>query len=286
MLFLKTAVRAGLMTLLIIAAAANAASARPLDEVLASKRLFVIAYEDNKPFSWTADDGTLIGIDVDLAKAIAAELGVDVDIELRMGGEAADQDVRVNVLRGTVGGGKPGDVMMHVPADKDFAERFKGVVISNSYFQQTVAVAIDPKRIPQDANFDIFKKEKISVKLATVSDYFLMGYEDGALVNNISHFTRGPQGAEEFLSGETAALMGVRSEIEGTLFEQGAKAQFIAPDMAGIVRKQWAVGMATDDNSRDLGYAIANALTKLRESERLKDIFAKHGVTYLPPVDG
>ena len=286
MLFLKTAVRAGLITLLIIAAAANAASARPLDEVLASKRLFVIAYEDNKPFSWTADDGTLMGIDVDLAKAIAAELGVDADIELRMGGEAADQDVRVNVLRGTVGGGKPGDVMMHVPADKDFAERFKGVAISNSYFQQTVAVAIDPKRIPQDANFDIFKKEKISVKLATVSDYFLMGYEDGALVNNVSHFTRGPQGAKEFLSGETAALMGVRSEIEGTLFEQGAKAQFIAPDMAGIIRKQWAVGMATDDNSRDLGYAIANALTKLRESERLKDIFAKHGVTYLPPVDG
>lgn len=285
MLFLKTAVRAGLMTLLILAAAANAASARPLDEVLASKRLFVIAYEDNKPFSWTADDGTLMGIDVDLAKAIAAELGVDADIELRMGGEAADQDVRVNVLRGTAGGGKPGDIMMHVPADKDFAERFKGVVISNSYFQQTVAVAIDPKRIPQDANFEIFKKEKISVKLATVADYFLMGYQDGALVNNISHFTRGPQGAKEFLSGETAALMGVRSEIEGTLFEQGAKAQFIAPDMAGIVRKQWAVGMATDDNSRDLGYAIANALTKLRQSERLKDIFAKHGVTYLPPVD-
>jgi ABC-type amino acid transport substrate-binding protein len=286
MMHFKTAVRAGLTAAMLIAAATSTASARPLNEVLASKRLFVVAYEDNKPFSWTADDGTVMGIDVDLAKAIAAEIGVDADIELRMAGEAADQDVRVNVLRGTVGGGKPGDVMMHVPTDKDFAARFKGVIISNAYFQQTVAVAIDPKRIPQDATFDIFKTEKISVKLATVSDYFLMGYQDGALVNNISHFTRGPNGAKEFLSGETAALMGVRSEIEGNLFEQGARAEFITPEMSGIVRNQWIVGMAIDDNSRDLGYALENALTKLRNSGRLKEIFAKHGVTYLPPPEG
>lgn len=285
-MLLQSAIRAGLTAALLIAAAASPAAARPLEEVQSSKRLFVIAYEDNKPFSWTADDGTIMGIDVDLAKAISAELGVDADIELRMGGEAADQDVRVNVLRGTVGGGKPGDVMMHVPTDKEFAERFKGVVISNGYFQQMVAIAIDPKRIPQDATFDIFKKEKISVKLATVSDYFLMGYQDGVLVNNISHFTRGPQGAKEFLSGETAALMGVRSEIEGTLFEQGATAQFIAPEMSGIVRREWTVGMAIDDRSNDLGYAIQGALKKLRDSGRLKEIFAKHGVTYLPPAEG
>ncbi len=285
-MLLRTAARAALSSVLLIVAAYDLAAARPLDDVVASKRIFFVAYEDNKPFSWTAEDGTVMGIDVDLAKAIAAELGVDADIELRMGGEAADQDVRVNVLRGTVGGGKPGDVMMHVPTDKDFAERFKGVVISNGYFQQTVAVAIDPKRIPQDATFDFFKKEKIGVKLATVSDYFLMGYQDGALVNNISHFTRGPQGAKEFMTGETAALMGVRSEIEGTLFEMGAKADFIAPEMSGIVRKQWVVGMAADDNSRDLSYAIEKALKKLRDSGRLKEIFAKHGVTYLAPPEG
>jgi ABC-type amino acid transport substrate-binding protein len=203
-----------------------------------------------------------------------------------MGGERADQDVRVNVIRGTVGGGKPGDIMMHIPTDKEFAMKFKEAVISNPYFLQTVAIAIDSKRIPKDATFDIFKKEKVSVKLATVSDYFLMGFQDGALVNNVSHFTRGPQGAKEFLSGETAALMGVRSEIEGTLFEQGAKAEFISPEMSDLIRKQWVVGIANDDKSRDLGYAIGQALNKLRESGKLKDIFAKFGVTYIPPPEG
>lgn len=287
MTMLKNLTRAGLAgAALMFGALANAPLARPLDEVLASKRLFVVAYEDNKPFSWTSEDGTIQGIDVELAQAIAAEIGVGADVELRMGGEAADQDVRVNVLRGTVGGGKPGDIMMHVPTDREFAMKFKEAVISNPYFLQTVAIAIDPKRIPKDATFDVFKKEKIGVKLATVADYFLMGYQDGALVNNISHFTRGSQGAKEFLSGETAAIMGVRSEIEGTLFEQGAKAEFIAPEMSDLIRKQWVVGLATDDKSRDLGYAIGQALTKLRESGRLKEIFAKHGVTYIPPPEG
>jgi ABC-type amino acid transport substrate-binding protein len=278
--------RASLAAAFIMAVTANSATARPLDEVLDSKRLFVVAYEDNRPFSWTQDDGTVTGIDVEIAKALATELGVDADIELRMGGERADQDVRVNVIRGTVGGGKPGDIMMHIPTDKEFAMKFKEAVISNPYFLQTVAIAIDSKRIPKDATFDIFKKEKVSVKLATVSDYFLMGFQDGALVNNVSHFTRGPQGAKEFLSGETAALMGVRSEIEGTLFEQGAKAEFISPEMSDLIRKQWVVGIANDDKSRDLGYAIGQALNKLRESGKLKDIFAKFGVTYIPPPEG
>ena len=278
--------RASLAAAFIMAVTANSATARPLDEVLDSKRLFVVAYEDNRPFSWTQDDGTVTGIDVEIARALATELGVDADIELRMGGERADQDVRVNVIRGTVGGGKPGDIMMHIPTDKEFAMKFKEAVISNPYFLQTVAIAIDSKRIPKDATFDIFKKEKVSVKLATVSDYFLMGFQDGALVNNVSHFTRGPQGAKEFLSGETAALMGVRSEIEGTLFEQGAKAEFISPEMSDLIRKQWVVGIANDDKSRDLGYAIGQALNKLRESGKLKDIFAKFGVTYIPPPEG
>lgn len=268
------------------AASAPAARARPLDEVVASKSLFVICYEDNKPFSWTADDGTVMGIDVDLAKALAEELGVAATVELRMQGERADQDVRVNVIRGTVGGGKPGDILMHVPTDKEFAMRFKEAVISNPYFLETIALAIDEKRIPKDATFDIFKTHKIGVKLASVADYFLMGYQDGALINNISHFTRGPVGAKEFLDGETAAILGVRSEIEGTLADAGAKAHFIAPDMPDIVRKDWVVGIATDEKSRDLGYAIGQALAKLRQSGRLSEIFAKHGVTYIPPPEG
>lgn len=260
--------------------------ARPLEQVKAANDLFVVAYEDNKPFSWSADDGTPMGIDVDLAKAIAEKLGVDATIELRMQAERADGDVRTNIIRGTVGGGKTADILMNVPHDPEFARKFDDALIANPYFQQTVALAINPQKIPSNATFEIFRKEKVGVKLASVSDYFLMGYGDGALVNNISHFTRGPVGAKEFVDGETSAVLGVRSEIEGTLAELGVKATFITPDMPDIIRKTWAISLATHADSKDLSDAAGKALAELRKSGKLKEIFAKYGVTYIAPPEG
>lgn len=261
------------------------ALARPLDQVTETKTLKVIAYEDNKPFSWTGDAGVLKGIDVDLARALAKELGVEPEIILRIQGEDAGDDLRGNVVKGPLTGGGVGDVMLHVPTDKEFAELNKDAVIGNPYFLETVALAIDPKRIPEKSDFQIFKTEKVGVKLATVSDYFLMTFEDGALINNIAHFIRGPQGAKEFMDGETAAILGVRSETEGTLFDAGGKAAFITPDMTGIFRKDWVIGTAVDQKSRDLGYALGEAIKKLGKSGALKEIFAKYGVTYLPPPE-
>ena len=261
------------------------ALARPLDQVTETKTLKVIAYEDNKPFSWTDDSGTLKGIDVDLGRALAKELGVEPEVILRIQGEDAGDDLRGNVVKGPLTGGGVGDVMLHVPTDKEFAELNKDAVIGNPYFLETVALAIDPKRIPEKSDFQIFKTEKVGVKLATVSDYFLMTFEDGALINNIAHFIRGPQGAKEFMDGETAAILGVRSETEGTLYDAGAKAAFITPDMTGIFRKDWVIGTAVDQKSRDLGYALGEAIKKLGKSGALKEIFAKYGVTYLPPPE-
>lgn len=264
---------------------AAGAAARPLDDVQATKILKVIAYEDNKPFSWS-EDGKFKGIDIDVARAIAEGLGVNSSIQLRMHGEDNGQDIRVNIMRGTIGGGDVADLILHVPTDKEFAAKFKDVEIANAYFEETVALAIDKKRIPQDATFDVFKTEKVGVKLATVSDYFLMTYQDGALVNNIAHFIKGPIGTKAFLDGETAALMGVRSEIEGTLHEQKASAQFIKPDMTGIFQEQWAVGVATHIESTGLMDAVGKVLAKLKDSGKLKAIFAKYGVTYIAPAQG
>jgi len=264
----------------------QAAHARPLDKVKETNELFVVAYEDNRPFSWTSEDGAAKGIDVDLAQALAQELGVKATVELRMQAERADGDVRANIIRGTVGGGRPADLLMNVPYDRDFARKFDDAIISNPYFHQTVALAINAQKIPSDATFEIFRKEKVGVKLASVSDYFLMGYADGALVNNISHFTRGPVGAKEFIDGETSAMLGVRSEIEGTLTELGAKATFITPDMPDIIRKNWSIALATRSDSQDLSEAVGDALTQLRKSGKLQEIFAKYGVTYLAPPEG
>lgn len=258
--------------------------ARPLDDVVASGTLRVIAYIDNKPFSWESDDGKLHGIDVDLARAIAEELGVKADVVLRMPGEEADDDLRGNVWRGPLTGGGVGDIMMHVPIDREFSARNKEAVIGNPYFEERVAVAVDPARIPEIATFDMFKTEKIAVQLGTVADYFLMTHDGGALIENVNHYVKPRDGAKLFMTRETPALMGVRSHIEGLLHEAGVDATILEPVMPTIVRSRWLVGMAVDEKSRDLRDAVGRALVSLQRDGKLQQIFSRYGVTYMSPA--
>jgi len=124
---------------------------------------------------------------------------------------------------------------------------------------------------------------KIGVRVATVSDYFLLTYQGGALINNVSHHIKPEVGAKEFAAREIAALMGVRSELEMQLAEANLAAPIMEPDMTGIVRRDWLIGMAWKEDSRDLGYAVQAALGKIRDTGELERICRSYGVTYTPP---
>ncbi len=275
---------AGLLGLLgLCVSMSQSVSARSLDEVKASNLLRVIAYEDNSPFSWS-DAGVPKGIDVEIGRALAQKLGVEVEIILRMQGEEVDDDLRANIWRGPLTGGPVGDVMMHVPIDKELVIRNKEAVVGNPYFEERVAIAIDPARTGENPGLDVFKREKIAVQLGTVADYFLMFFDGGSLRPNISHFIKPRDGINSFLRKDVAGLMGVRSQLEGMLGQSPQKAVFIEPAMPGIVRSSWTVGIAVKENSRDLYYAIGNVLAELKTSGELAAIFARHGVTFIPPT--
>ncbi len=269
-----------------LCAAACPASARPLDDVIAAGSLRVIAYLDNAPFSDEGPGGAPVGIDVDLGRAIAKELGVAADIVLRMQGETADDDLRANIWRGPLTGGGVGDLMMHVPIDREFAIRNREAVLGNRYFQQRISMAIHSDMIGDQPTFDVFRSHKVAVQLGTVADYFLMRYADGALINNVTHHVKAAAGVQEFANREVAALMGVRSRIEALLAGHGVKPKMVEPDMPGIVRRDWVIGMAWKEDSRDLGYAVGAALEKIMERGELEAIFKAHNVTYIaPPID-
>lgn len=272
-----------LMSAAVLAMSGTAALPRPLDDVTASGTLRVIAYLNNKPFSFEAEDGLPHGIDVEVAQAIAQELGVKAEVVLRMQGEEADDDLRSNIWRGPLTGGGTGDLMMHVPVDREFAARNPEAVIGNAYFEQRIAVAIDPAVIAKIDTFDLFKSKPIAVQLGSVADYFLMTYDRGALIDNVNHYVKPPSGAKLFADKTVPALMGVRSHIEGTLHEAGIKPVIVEPPLSPAFKSKWIVGMAVDEKSRDLRDAIGRALSALRASGKLQQIFARHGVTYIAP---
>jgi ABC-type amino acid transport substrate-binding protein len=273
----------GIFTLtLAVVAFTPHASARPLDEVVAAKHLRVVVYRDNAPFSWM-DAGQPRGIDVDIGRALARTLGVEVEIVTRMTAEDVDDDLRFNVWKGPHSEGGVGDVMLHVPVDRDLMARNNLAVISNAYFKESVALAIDAERLSPPASFDAFTQAKIGVQYSTVADYFLLRFGDGKLINNIVHYTKLEKGIDEFLKKDTAAILGVRSAIEGMLYLKGGQATFVDVPMPGLARKSWLIGTAVAGDSRDLGYVIGAALEKLRTSGQLKEIFSHHGVTYVSP---
>ena len=72
------------------------AQARPLDEVTASGTLKVALYSDNKPWS-DMDNGKPVGIDVDLAEAIAKALKVKAEIKLYDASEDVGGDFRLRI---------------------------------------------------------------------------------------------------------------------------------------------------------------------------------------------
>jgi polar amino acid transport system substrate-binding protein len=270
--------------LLLIAGVCVPVGARPLEDVTASKVLRVAVYRDNPPFSYLDNDEAK-GIDVDIGRAIARELGVAAEIITRLAGEDVDDDLRFNVWKGPYSEGGLGDVMLHVPVDRDLMARNPLAVISNAYAKMTVSLAFDPKQMAAPASFDAFSEHKIGVQYATVSAYFLLRYGDGKLINNISHYTKLEKGIDEFLRKETAALLGTRADLEGMLHKKGGAATFIDLPMPGLVRKAWLIGTAVKDDSRDLGYAIGAALRKLDASGEMATIFKAHGVTLTAPTE-
>jgi polar amino acid transport system substrate-binding protein len=263
--------------------APHSATARPLDEVMAAKSLRVVVYRDNPPFSYMDGDEAK-GIDVDIGRAVAKQMGIDAEIIARAVGEDVDDDLRFNVWKGPYSEGGVGDVMLHVPVDRELMSRNPLAAISNAYFTETVALAVDPERIKTAESFDVFTQHKIGVQYATVADYFLLRYGDGKLINNISHYTKLEKGVAEFLKKDTAAILGVRSDIEGMLHKAGGTAAFLDTPMPGLVRQSWLIGTAVKENSRDLGYAIGKALQTLSASGEMEAIFKAHGVTYTPPL--
>ena len=89
------------------------ASADTLTSVRERGRLRVAVYNDFPPYAMAGGKG----IDADIARAIAAKLGVTAEVVGYNADEDMNDDLRNMVWKGHYLGTQPSDVMMHVPVD-------------------------------------------------------------------------------------------------------------------------------------------------------------------------
>ena len=261
-------------------------AAAPLAKVRAEGRLRVGVYADNRPWSWT-EGGVLRGIDVDLAKALAAGLGVEAEVVEFLAGDDLAADLRNVVWRGGLLGFQPCDVMLHVPFDRQLMLENDQVAIVAPYYREGFAMVCGPEAGDCEVPPAQFHGKRLAAETATISDAYLLGSFGGVLRAGVHHYPTGYAAMAAVGSGAADVALGTRAQAEAALHDLPA---------AGLRRRKgpipalaspgWDVAMAVKDNSRTLGDALEGVLARLTAEGGLAAIFARHGVAWHAALAG
>ncbi|SDO30744.1 ABC-type amino acid transport substrate-binding protein [Methylobacterium phyllostachyos] len=261
------------------------AVARPLDQVVADGTLRVAVYGDNAPFSDTVN-GKAQGIDADLARAIAEKLKVKLYLRVVDAGENVDGDLRLNLWKGDLAGSPLADLMLHVPTDRQLAIRNDQVFFTAPYFEQEIAFAYHKGDLEGFDTLDDIGDKTVALEGTSAADLMLLTAQGGRFRGNLKHYKSFEEAAKAYLAGEAPILAGTRAAIEAALFAAKAPKDdnpIATVPSSGLVKTRWEIGGAVKTDSRDLAYAVADAVTALNADGRLKAICETYGVTYTPP---
>ncbi len=260
-------------------ASASAAPAASLQDVKREGTLHVAVYKDYAPF---ADEGE--GIDVDVAKALAARLGVAAEVKGYPDADDIDGDLRNIIWRGHhLWRERLADVMMHVPVDPHVIEKNDKVLIFAPYFRERIVVARNRTRIPNLPTLQIFSSEKIGVETETMEDRYLVSSFGGLLRENVVHFKTLKDATDALLKGEVSAVMGRQTLIEAGLGKEASRFEIGPAPAPGLATTGWELGLAVKADYPDLKDALAQAMTEIVKDGTVERIFAKRGLSWRPP---
>jgi polar amino acid transport system substrate-binding protein len=253
-----------------------------LEAIRAGGKIRIAVYNDFPPYSSAGK-----GIDVELARAIAARLGVGADLVWFNADENMDDDLRNMVWKGHYLGGRTAHLMMHVPVDPLLVENNDKVRIFAPYHREQLAVARNTLRIPGfsgTAGLEAFTREKVGVETATLADDFLMGAFGGRLRDNVVHFKSLAEAAAALREGRVAAVMGPFAELEGAVGRGTPKIAVEPFRPTGLAVSSWNVGVAVKKDNGELAAAVEQAIRALLDEGTVQRIFAGQSVTHTPPA--
>ncbi|KXU29668.1 ABC transporter substrate-binding protein [Sphingobium sp. 22B] len=257
--------------------------AAPLGKVRELGVLRVVVYKDNRPWSWE-EGGKLVGLDADLASAIAGKLGVRADLAQLVADESADDDLRHGVWKGGLLGFAPGDLMLHVPFDRTFAARNDQVAIIAPYYRESFRFAGTQNAIDLEAPPTGWRGHRLAAELDSIPDFYLIGSFGGILAKDVAHYPSGSDAVAAVAAGKADAVLASRAQIEEGL-HRGAKGLTLRKGpLPAFTSPGWDIGMAVKENSRTLGDAVEEIVAAMAASGEMKALFATYGVQWTPAL--
>ena len=256
-----------------------------LAKVRASGTLKVALYKDNAPYS-DGNPQDMHGVDVALAQALAAGLGLKLSLLPFDAGERMEDDLRNMVWKGHYLGYGPADVLLHVPVDKFLIQDNRQALIFAPYSREVLVVFHSRTRVPHVQSGDDLAGQPLAAERGSGAASSLMGYGEGKLRNQVRIFNTGLQAADAVVRGEVAAAYVSRAQAEAALHA----AQKTASDfgmtqlgLPGLTDNGWPIGMAVKSNHKALAQALEDALGQMRASGQLAALYRERGLTLVTP---
>lgn len=255
-----------------------------LEKVRASGLLKVALYKDNAPYS----DGKgqdMDGVDVALAQALAAEMGLKLSLLPFDAGEKMDDDLRNMVWKGHYLGYGPADVMLHVPVDKFLMVENRQTLIFAPYSREVLVVFHALDRLPAIQSGLDLQDLPLAAERGSGAASTLIGFGGGRLRSQVKMFNSGIDAAQAVIKGEAAAAYVSRAQAETALRASGRSAGFGLTQLTlpGLADNGWPVGMAVKSSNKQLAHALEAALQKVRADGRLLAMYRDRGLTLVAP---
>ncbi len=237
--------------------------------------LIVGLYHDMPPFHVTG-----IGIDVDVAQALADTLSVKLSLLPFHADESMNDDLRNMVWRGHYLGYGPADLLLHVPVERGLMDANPQVEILAPYYRERVMMARSLAQMPVFDALPQLAGQRIAVPGQTIAGWLLLGADDGAYKTQLTtQWKDGAECARALQRGEVSVVAGLASELESVL--RGDPKYAITPmPSPRAPREGWAAGLAVKSDATDLALALQAAINQLGSSGALKQIFARHNVEW------
>lgn len=279
-----------LLYALLVLMTASLAHARTYDDVIASKYIEFAVYRDFAPYSFM-QEGEPAGIDVELGKSIARELGLEARWLWLTADESVDDDLRNAIWKGSVIDRKKADVMLRVPYDREYSYAQDGyglprndmVVMLAPYHKESWHLVRDLNKTGEVRNLAIFQYQAIGVELDSLPDFFLVGTYQGRLRENVHHYSTVFGALKDLNAGKLSAVAGMRSQLEWGLPNRPGNFDIDDDGLESLGRKTWDIGIAIKENYRQLGYAVNDVITAMIVNGDMEKIFSQYRVSYHLP---
>ena len=259
------------------AAEPDAAAKSALATIRQAGVLKVALYKDFAPFS---NDGK--GIDVDLAQALAAKLGVKMTPLWFEAAEKMEDDFRWMVVKGHPLGFGPADVMMHVPVDAEYMKRLTQVEIFAPYHRERFAIARNLEKLPNLDSLDPLEKQPPAVEGDTLAAMVMLSTDNGRYRNTLKIFKTAEEAINALRTGAVDSAIAQQGELEGGLFGLKGFAIELVPQPV-LQLKQWALGLAVKAENKDLALALQAAMNEMMADGTVRNIMLRYGVKYRQP---